>query len=65
LAWSLALGSWHVLSSPTTATAKEVDFVDSINLIIRVSIAVAIVIIALSGALEIRRFRQLAPKPVA
>ena len=33
--------------------------------IIRVSIAVAIVIVGLSGALEIRRFRQLAPEPVA
>lgn len=62
LAWSLALGSWLVLADPATATAEEVSFVDAVNMIIRVSIAVAIVIVALSGALEFRRFRQLAPR---
>ena len=63
LAWSLALGSWLVLSDPTTATAEEAGLVDSINSIIRISIAVAIVIVALSGAFEIRRFRQLSTEP--
>ena len=61
LAWSLALGSWLVLADPSTATSDEVELLDLINGIIRVSIAIAIVITALSGALELRRFRQLAP----
>lgn len=62
LAWSLALGDWLVLTDPVAATAEEVGLVDAVNSIIRVSIAVAIVIVALSGALEFRRFRQLAPR---
>jgi hypothetical protein len=52
------------LSDPTTATADELSLVDTINTIIRIAIAVAIVI-ALSAALEIRRYRQLAPRPAA
>ena len=65
LVWSLALGSWLVLADPATATAEDVSLVDAINSIVRVSIAVAIVIVGLSGALEIRRFRQLASEPAS
>jgi Flp pilus assembly pilin Flp len=32
---------------------------------VSIAVAIVIVIVALSGALEFRRFRQLAPKPAA
>lgn len=59
LAWSFALGSWLVLAAPSSATSEQVELVDAINGIVRVSIAIAIVITAVSGALEVRRFVQL------
>jgi hypothetical protein len=59
LIWSLALGSWVILSDPSTATSDEAALVDGINTIIRISIAITIVMSALSGALEVRRFRQI------
>jgi len=59
LIWSLALGSWVILSDPSTATSDEAAVVDGINTIIRISIAITIVMSALSGALEVRRFRQI------
>ena len=59
LAWSLALGSWVVLVDPATATAEEADLVNLINQIVRVSIAFTIVLVAVSGALEVRRYRQI------
>lgn len=59
LAWSLAVGGWLVLADPSTATSDQVELLDLINGIIRVSIAIAIVITALSAALELRRFRQI------
>ena len=59
LAWSFSLGSWLVLADPSTATSEQADLVDLINNIIRVSIAIAIVVCAVSAALEARRFVQL------
>ena len=59
LAWSLSLGSWVVLADPATASLDEQELVDLINQIVRVSIAISLVITALSGVLELRRLRQI------
>ncbi len=56
---SLALGNWVVLVDPATATADEVSFVEAVNSITRISIAVAVVLTAVSAALEIRRLIQM------
>ena len=53
---SAAGSSWPILS---TATSDRSDVVDRINRIMRVS-SLAIVITAVSAALELRRFRQIA-----
>ena len=59
LLWSLALGNWVVLADPATASIDERELVDLINQIVRVSIAISVVITALSGVLELRRLRQI------
>ncbi len=59
LAVSLALGDWLVLSDPATAAANEPGLVAGINTIIRISIAVAIVVTALSLAFRLRRLRRM------
>ncbi len=46
---SLALGNWVLLADPATATAQEVDVVNSINTIVRISFAAAVVITAVSA----------------
>ena len=54
LLWSLSIGSWVVLLDPATATADQVALVELIDGIVRVSIAIAIVVSAVSAALEVR-----------
>jgi hypothetical protein len=61
LLWSFATGSWLVLADASTAPTEQVELVGLINTVVRISIAITIVITALSAALEIRRFRQLRP----
>jgi hypothetical protein len=59
LAVSLMMGSWVVLVDPAGATADQQDLVELINAIIRLSVALTIVLTAINGALEVRRFYQL------
>lgn len=56
---SLAIGSWVVLLDPASATADETALVDLINSIVRVSLAITVVITALSAALEVRRLVRM------
>ncbi len=56
---SLALGNWVVLSDPANATADQVDLVEAINKIVRISIAGTIVLTGVTAALEIRRLVQM------
>jgi hypothetical protein len=59
LAVSLTLGSWVVPVDPTSATAEEQDLVELINTIVRISVAFTIVLTAVNGALEVRRFVRM------
>ena len=60
---SLALGTWVVLADPATATAEMVRLVELINAFVRVSIAVTIVLTAVTGALELRRLLRMTRSP--
>ena len=48
---SLAIGNWVLLADPATATA-EMEVVEVINGFVRVSIAITIVLTAVTGALD-------------
>lgn len=56
---SLGIGSWVVLADPATATAEMAALIDPINTFVRVSIAITIVLTALTGALEVRRLLRM------
>ncbi len=56
---SLALGNWVVLSDPATATPDQANVVETINTIVRISIAGTIVLTAVTAALEIRRLVRM------
>jgi len=56
---SLALGDWVVLVDPAPATADEASVVEAINTIVRISIAAAVVLTAVTAALEIRRLFRM------
>ncbi|MGP1673924.1 MAG: hypothetical protein ACTS8Z_01750, partial [Candidatus Limnocylindrales bacterium] len=64
---SLAIGRWVVLADPVTATADMRSVVGGINDIVRISIAVTIVLSAVTAALEVRRLvrmgRRATPDP--
>ena len=56
---SLALGTWVLLADPATATAQEMDVVNGINTIARISIAATVVLTAVTAALELRRLLRM------
>ena len=56
---SLAIGTWVVLAEPATATAEMARLVEVINGFVRVSIAITIVLTAVTGALELRRLLRM------
>ena len=60
---SLVIGSWVVLVDPAGATVDQVRVADLVNTIVRVSIALTIVLTAISAAFELRRLRQLSEAP--
>jgi len=53
---SLAIGNWVVLADPATATADQAELAELINTIVRISIAATLILTAINGALEVRRF---------
>ena len=59
LATSLAIGQWVVPSASVAATPSLLELVGHVNAAVRISIAVAIVIMAVSLVQEVRRFRRL------
>ena len=59
LAVSLTLGSWVVLVDPAGATAEELDLLELINTIVRISVALTIVLTAINAVLEVRRFVRM------
>ena len=56
---SLGLGNWVLLADPATATAQEVDVVNSINTIVRISFAATVVLTAVTAGLELRRLLRM------
>ena len=45
-----------------TATAAQTDLVETINWIVRISVAATVVLTAVTAALEIRRFGRMRPE---
>ncbi len=58
---SLAIGNWVLLADPAAATAEMARLVEVINGFIRVSIAITIVLTAVTGALGLRRLVRMSP----
>jgi hypothetical protein len=56
---SLALGRWVVIAPSTTPTAELKTLIDTVNLGLRIGVAVTIVFTVVSGILELRRLRQI------
>ncbi len=56
---SLALGNWVLLADPATATAHEMNVVNGINTIARISIAATVVLTTGTAALELRRLLRM------
>ncbi len=56
---SLTLGIWVLIADPATATAQEVDVVNGINTIVRISVAGTVVLTAVTAALELRRLVRM------